>query len=208
MAAPGPADVIPGFVPGVVMENDDPEAMGRIKVLIPNLIEPSTSFWVMPAGWPGAGGENRGSQYPPPPLGAQVFVLFEQGRWDDPETSAIYLTGMYGLKDGEPVGPDAVYDALNPGDARSRACIWEDEHFSAYIAGDTDESVFVVQTKAGGSVIEINATAGDNKKSEVISIEAQSGLNLFSKGLIDIKGSAVQIQGRRVIRGRSGKPTI
>jgi hypothetical protein len=209
MATPDPSERIPGFVPALVKDNQDPLALGRIKVLIPNLIEPMSPFWVMPAGWPGAGGEKdgaffRGSQYPPPPIDAQVYVMFEQGRWDDPETSAIYLPAMYGLKDGEKVGPDAIYDAPTSEEANRRACIWEDENFSIYVADDDDEKILVLQTKLGGSVIEIDANAGANGKSEVISIEAQSGLNIFSKGLVDIRGAVVQIQGRRVVKGGKG----
>jgi len=209
MSAPDKSNRVAGFVPGIVTDNKDPLTLGRIKVMIPNLVEPGTGYWIMPACWPGAGGENRGTQYPPPPIGAQVFIIFEQGRWDDPETSAIYLTGMYGLKDGEAVGPEAIYDAPDADRARKRACLWEDDTFTVFIATEDQDKRLVMQTKDGAAVIEIDANAGaEGSDSKLISIECRTGITIFSKGLIDISGSTVQIQGRRVIRGRGGKPTI
>lgn len=195
-------NIIPGFVPGVVKErNDNPAGLGLIKVFIPEYCDPVSRYWVKPAGWPGAGGVGQGSQYPSPPIGAQVYVMFEQGRWDDPEASAIYLPGMYGLKDGQPVGPQAVFGQPTEEAGRSTACIWEDENFMAYVTNTAEEKKFIIQTK-NGSAIEIDANASPGGgNSEMITIEGRTAVSLFSKGLIDIAAGVVQIQGRRIIRG-------
>lgn len=204
-----PENVIPGFVPGIVKENVDPDGTGRIKVMIPGLFEPITPFWVMPAGWPGAGGLNQGSQYPAPPVDSHVFVMFEQGRFDDPsEVNAIYLTGYYGLKKTEATistpasltsaGPAICTNTDAAENVPKRCAIWENESLHISVIDEPETKKVTIQSKKGGSKIELNTSAGTGGKSELITIEATTAISLYAKGLLDIKGSVVQINGRRV----------
>jgi len=193
-------DTIPGFAFAVVVDNDDPEGTGRIHVAIPGIIEPKTAYWVMPGCWPGAGQIGKGSQYPPPPQGSQVMVVFEHGIYRPSESRAIYLTGYYGLKpDGSQAGPPVLNEAATAADAQKRTVLWEGASLIAYIIEDDTEEKLVLKAKATGSKIEINAKDGQGGKSETIRIEARTALSLYSKGIIDIKSdSLVQIQNRRV----------
>lgn len=197
-------ETIPGFIGGVVAKNDDPEGTGRIKVNIPGMYK-ETPFWVMPAGWPGAGGLNKGSQYPPPDIGAPVFVMFAMGKAVGTNVQAVYLTGYYGLdSDMQSAGPPVVHAAATAELANKRVCLWEDDTFIAYMVNDpgdgtrTADKRFVVQTKETGSKIEINAADGDGAKSETIAIEARTAVSIYSDGIVDISGLRVQIQGRVV----------
>lgn len=204
MPTAGP-DFIAGFVPGIVTNIDDPEGTGRIKVRIPGLFdEPEAPYWIMPAGWPGAGKVGRGSQYPPPPINAHVYIMFEYGVWKSPDAHAVYLTGYYGILEDTNVqaGPEIISDAPTAERAHQRVVLWEGDSLIAYIIEDEDEERLIMQAKATGSKIEINAKDGTGGKSETIYIEARTMLSLYSKGLLDIKSdSRVQIQGRIVDSG-------
>lgn len=73
---------------GVVIDNVDPELMGRVRVMVPGLIEPA-SGWAMPIGSPG-GGSPQGFFFPPA-IGANVAVFFKEGDVDHPR----YLIGAW-----------------------------------------------------------------------------------------------------------------
>lgn len=204
-------NTIPGFVDGIVKDNVDPEGTARVRVLIPGLIEPISPFWCEPACFPGAGTPGRGSQYRPPDIDSPVYVMFCQGRYNDPETRAVYLTGYYGLNEEKvSAGPSAVRQAATFEKAARRTVIWEDDNFAFYFVdeeGPTDHRA-VLETKrtVGGTVmsnsrIQVDAAAGESGKGECVTIESVTGISLFSKGQIDIKAGVVTIQGRRVIPG-------
>jgi len=192
-------DTISGFAPGVVTRNDDPDGTGRIKVMIPGLLD-ETPYWVMPGNWPGGGGIGKGSQYPPPPIGGQVQVIFQYGVYLDPNSVAFYMSGYYGqTEEGVQAGPEIISAAASPADAHKRTVLWEGASLLAYIVEDDTEERLVLQAKATGSKIEINAKDGTDGKSETIYIEARTALSLYSRGLLDIAADGVvQIQGRRV----------
>lgn len=197
-------DTIAGFVPGIVTDIEDPSAGGRVKVRVPGLIEPETPYWVMPMTWPGGGrGDNRGSQYPPPPVGSQVAVMFEYGKYLEPDSHAVYFTGFYGLDTdaGTYAGPAAIGEASTIAQTRDRTVVWEGEKLRLYFIEDATASEYraVIEAKATGSKIEINAADGENGKSETINVEARTQLTLYSRGIVDISADgAVQIQGRTV----------
>jgi hypothetical protein len=76
---------------GTVVNNKDPEKLGRVTVMVPNLLEPE-SEWARPEGMVGGGGANRGF-YAPPPVGADVWVTFADGDPDLP----VYSCGHWGI---------------------------------------------------------------------------------------------------------------
>jgi hypothetical protein len=200
-----------GFLPGIVRVNDDDRILGRVKAEVPGLIEPWTHYWIKPAGWPGAGGANhQGSQYPSPPLGSQIYILWENGIWDDPESSAIYLTGFYGVnEDGVSAGPTSVRSAKTAEEARRRCCLYETDWMDIVVIDDDNDKRLLIQTKARGSdgelysrsFIEISPTAGGSGKAEQIIIHAATALVLKCPGLLDIDAGRLQLQGRPVIKG-------
>jgi len=193
-------NVLPGPIWGKVTKNDDPEALGRVKVFLPGLFEPETPFWVLPVGWPGAGGIGQGSQYQAPPVGAQVLVTFVMGIYQGPDVQAVYQTGYYGVgSDGLSAGPSQIKAASTPAKARQRTVVWEDEYVAITVVAEDDDRRVLIQGKKRGSKIELDAKAGENGTSEVITIEAATALSLYCKGQIDIfSDTLVTIQGRNV----------
>jgi hypothetical protein len=84
---------------GYVVANNDPEKLGRVKVFVPGMFDESTdpelcSDWIMPIGNPG-GGAGQVGLYAPPPVGANVVLIFVLGDLEEPR----FLTGPWGTPD-------------------------------------------------------------------------------------------------------------
>ena len=75
---------------GTVIENIDPEQIGRILVLVPDVLGLTPSSWAMPC--VAAAGIQAG-MFIVPPIGSGVWVEFEQGDPDYP----IWTGGFWGL---------------------------------------------------------------------------------------------------------------
>lgn len=84
-----------GVFHGTVVDREDPKVLGRVRVLVPGLIEPA-SEWALPDGTAGGGSAARG-KYAVPELGADVFVQFLMGDVDRP----IYRPGHWGEPGGQ-----------------------------------------------------------------------------------------------------------
>ena len=76
---------------GTVINNVDPKGIGRLLTQVPDVLGTSTSSWAMPC-FPFTG--NQTGFYCVPPVGAGVWVEFEQGDPDYP----IWVGGFYGSK--------------------------------------------------------------------------------------------------------------
>jgi Type VI secretion system/phage-baseplate injector OB domain len=81
---------------GTVIENIDPEQIGRILVLVPDVLGLTPSSWAMPC--VAAAGIQAG-MFIVPPIGSGVWVEFEQGDPDYP----IWTGGFWGLVADVPV---------------------------------------------------------------------------------------------------------
>jgi len=191
--------MIPGFVPGTVIDNNDPMGMGGCIISVDGIWDGGTPYWCVPGGWPGAGQHGQGAWYPLP-LGAQVVVVFEFG---NPEAGAVFWPAPYGRKeDGSTGGPTAI-QAVTPADRNKRVVIWDDDVFTIYttLDGDTDGRKMVLMDKESGSSITFDARDGLESKSHSIHIDSQTGIVLTTKGLVSIQGHNVKINGRTVMHG-------
>ena len=74
---------------GTVVNNSDPQQMGRLAVQVPDVSNVQTSTWAMPSA-PFAGSQS--GCFAVPPVGASVWVEFEQGNSDYP----IWSGGFWG----------------------------------------------------------------------------------------------------------------
>ena len=92
---------------GLVIENIDPEQIGRIMVQVPDVLGETPSSWAMPC-VPAAGIQS--GCFIVPPIGSQVWVEFEQGDPDYP----IWTGGFWGLVADVPVFATAP-PAIPPG---------------------------------------------------------------------------------------------
>jgi uncharacterized protein involved in type VI secretion and phage assembly len=77
---------------GNCVDNLDPMQMGRIRVTVPDLPGVDASSWALPC-LPAAGNQN--GFFAVPPIGAGVWVEFEQGDPDRP----IWVGGYWGAAD-------------------------------------------------------------------------------------------------------------
>ena len=75
---------------GLVVENIDPQQIGRILVQVPDVLGEIPSSWAMPC-VPAAG--IQAGCFVVPPLASQVWIEFEQGNPDYP----IWTGGFWGL---------------------------------------------------------------------------------------------------------------
>jgi Type VI secretion system/phage-baseplate injector OB domain len=92
---------------GTVIENIDPEQIGRVLVQVPDVLGETPSSWALPC-VPAAGIQS--GVFVVPPIGSQVWVEFEQGDPDYP----IWTGGFWGLVADVPVFATAP-PAIPPG---------------------------------------------------------------------------------------------
>jgi hypothetical protein len=92
---------------GLVVENIDPEQVGRVLVQVPDVLGEIPSSWAMPC-VPVSG--IQAGIFAVPPIGAQVWVEFEQGDPDYP----IWAGGFWGTVAQVPVLATAP-PAIPPG---------------------------------------------------------------------------------------------
>src|SRR6201997_1751331 len=92
---------------GLVVQNIDPEQIGRVMVQVPDVLGPIPSSWAMPC-VPAAG--IQAGCFVVPPIGSQVWVEFEQGDPDYP----IWTGGFWGTVGEVPIFATAP-PAIPPG---------------------------------------------------------------------------------------------
>jgi hypothetical protein len=92
---------------GLVIENLDPEQLGRVLLQCPDVLGEIPSSWAMPC-VPSAG--IQAGCFMVPPIGSQVWVEFEQGDPDFP----IWTGGFWGLVADVPIFATAP-PAIPPG---------------------------------------------------------------------------------------------
>ena len=172
---------LPFIYEGTVVERDDPDKLGRVKFAIPGLIEPS-SPWAFPVGTMGGGSKDNGL-FAVPEVGAEVYVFFVGGDIDEPR----YLAGHWGeTDDGNEVPEEAQKD---PPDNR----VFATKNFRIEMDESDGEKKLRFTNKKTGDFIEMNAE--DN----TITIQATTGLTLKASGVVDIRGTLLQLNGRSVL---------
>jgi len=175
----------PGLYLGEVVDRDDPEGLGRVRVRIPGLVEPA-SAWAFPLGTVGGGSDRRGF-FAVPEKGAEVGVLFRQGDVDHPH----YLCGHWGKPDGAPEVPAPVRGLSKSEAPQVRAL--ETARFLLVFDDRQGKEALVIRDKVSGDQVELDG-AGMG-----ITIQATSALLLRADGLVSIEGALVQINGRVVL---------
>lgn len=140
-----------GLYLGRVTNREDPDGLGRVKVEVPGLLEPE-STWAWPLGSSGGGMAQRG-HFEPPAVEATVGVLFLQGEIDEP----YYFTGPWGAPDGT---PDIPQDAAVDGPDRQVA-VTEDEEWRIVRDSTSGGNRFLIEHK--GSSLALHLDGGADK---------------------------------------------
>lgn len=172
---------------GEVVDRDDPEGLGRVRVRIPGLVDPASS-WAFPLGTVGGGSDRRGF-FSVPEKGAEVGVLFHQGDIDHP----FYLCGHWGKPNGQAEVPEPARELPKEETPHVRA--FETKRFLLAFDDREGKEAFLIKDKKSGDQVEFDGVAMG------ITIKATAGLVLKADGLVNIEGAAVQINGRLVLPG-------
>ena len=176
------ANKISGVAIGIVLENNDPEGVGRVKLKFPWRDSADSTFWVRLA-VPMAGNE-RGTYFIPE-VGDEVLVAFDHGDIHMP-----YVVGS--LWNGKDKPPDANKSGKN--DKR----LIKSRSGHQLIFDDTSGHEKVeIKTKAGHSII-----LDDSSGSEKIEIKDKTGSNSVlidsSQNSISLKATQVSIQAQTI----------
>lgn len=204
------ARLINGVAIGIVTNNQDPDGMGRIKVHFPWLSDENESFWARISTL--MAGIDRGSFFIPE-VDDEVLVAFGYGDINEP-----YIIGS--LWNGVDLPPEDNADGKNNiRKIKSRSgheIIFNDDdeqqqeklviHTKAghkIVLDDSSGSEkIVIMDKTESNYIEIDSNQNSMKiessmkmniKSQDITIEAGGRMTLKSSGILEIKGSLVQI---------------
>jgi len=130
--------VVPYPVPAVVIDNDDPDELGRIQVKFPTLHDEPISFWIRQVS-PNAGKE-RGL-YALPEIDDEVLVLFMLGSQDIGVIIGQFWNGV----DIPP--KEALSDMPGPGSLWSGK--WSSDDFAAGSSDDADNDRRFWKSRSG-----------------------------------------------------------
>ncbi len=184
-----------GVAVGIVTDNNDPDALGRLKVKYPWLSDDAESYWARLVA-PGAG--NQAGVIWMPSVGDEVLVAFEHGDVSHP----LVLGGLWNGKDKVPF--DASSD-LDAGTVTNFGFVSRTGH--AIRLQESSQANSIMLTTGDGKVsIEIDQ---DNQRVNVTSqgkilLDAQGDIELHSGGSIKLKAdSSIEIEagGQAKIKG-------
>jgi len=174
---------IPYPMTAQVVDNRDPERLGRVRFSIPGLFEPS-SPWARPLGV-GGGSLDRGL-FMVPRIGAEIMVLFDGG---DPRAPT-YLSANWGKPDGVNETPEETQREAEPTvDALAS------ESFRIELDETEGKRKLRILCVPTGDVIHLDAETRE------IMIKATTRISLIAEGAVDIDGIAITIGGRPVRLG-------
>ncbi len=156
---------------GRVDDNRDPEALGRLRVVVPALLGERTPIWAMPC-VPYAG---RGvGWFVMPPVGAGVWVEFEGGDLDYP-----IWTGCFWTDSQSPPG----------GGSDPATRVWKTETVTIRI--DDSAGEITIETR-GGAKLKLTAT---ENKIEALTVEHTAALGkiVLSATGLDVNNGAFTV---------------
>ena len=202
-------DRFPGLYMGTVVDNDDKERMGRVRVRIEGFVE--RSRWAYPLGTVGGGAKRRGF-FSVPAVGSEVGVLFAQGDVDHPH----YLAGHWGnavdgaADDGASPGselpqrvrdlPSAEQRLVSVFETERWAILLDDRQEAQNTAGEPQpddgsgrNSLLIMSKDDPNTSIELDGARRG------VTIKSTVAIFLEATGMVSIDGALVQIAGRRVV---------
>lgn len=134
---------------GQVIDNNDPEQIGRVLARAPDVLGETGSAWAMPC-VPAAGAQS--GLFIVPPIGSQIWIEFEQGSPDHP----IWVGGFWG-DSGEVPAFATAPPAVQPG----QNIVLQTTGRNVVVVSDavsTPTGGGIVLKSAGGAMIVVNDT--------------------------------------------------
>ena len=169
-----------GLYVGYVTERNDPEQLGRVRVCIPGVIEPHSS-WAWPLGTCGGGFKDYGF-FSVPVKGAEVAVFFNQGDVDEP----YYLSAHWGKPDGQSEVPEEA--RKTPPDCRVIAT----PTFRIQLDESKDSHKLALTNKKTGDHLVFDADTN------TITLQGTTSVTIRAVGAIRLEAAQVTIAGRIV----------
>ncbi|MEH2179272.1 VgrG-related protein [Nostoc sp.] len=190
---------------GIVTDNQDPEALGRVKVKFPTLTEKDTSDWARVVAL--GAGKNRGFDCLPE-IDDEVLVGFEHGDIHRP-----YVIG--GVWNGKDAPPEKVRDSVTKRGVRLRTFATRVGHTLQFIDEDklTSKTGIRIETKyghtiylndsqrriliktRGGHTIEMDdiARSISVQSKGNLSLDAVGNIDISARGVITVKGAMIRL---------------
>lgn len=171
---------------GVVLANNDPLKIGRVRVRVPGIVDESD--WAFPLSL--GRGDGVGFWHIPK-VGADVGVWWLAGEPDRP----FYVPGHHIAPRGAGRGPTYIQaEDVTPDDAPAIK-LWETEDHLILLDGRAGRQGFEVRDKTTGDGVTYDRTTMSLEVKGTVSVK------VTSTGAIDIDGLAVTIMGRPVVPG-------
>jgi uncharacterized protein involved in type VI secretion and phage assembly len=171
---------------GVVTDNQDPDGLGRVKVMYPSFSGEHASDWVRLV-VPG-GGSQRGIEFVPE-VNDEVLVGFELGDVHYPYV----LGGLWNGQDAPPTKSDQI---VSSGKVQKRIIKSRTGHVVTLDDSDGGGGITIEDSK--GNKIALD-TASNSLTIEVqgdATVKAQGKLTLEAQGAVEIKGMGVTVDGQ------------
>jgi uncharacterized protein involved in type VI secretion and phage assembly len=180
---------VPGVVPAIVDDVNDPDQNGRVRVRFPWMAEKYKSDWcrVVHAG----AGKQRGFLILPE-VGDEVLVGFDQGDVRRP----FVLGGLYNGQDKAKTGPGSLLDGSTHA-VNNRLFTSRRGHQLVFVDAD-DHCGVVVSTGDGKIAVRLDQA---NKKVEIMSsgdvtVTADGGVTFEVKGAFTVKAQSISLEGQ------------
>lgn len=189
----GMPERLPGVVIALVEDNDDPQAMGRVRLRFPWMGEDAVSFWARVA-MPGAG-KDYGMVWMPQ-VDDEVLVAFEHGDASRP----FVIGGLWNGTDTPPLG-DSLFDS---GKVKRSGFVSRNGHKLVFFDDPGNSGIALISSN-DKLRISLNETSGeihvyfDGK----LLLEGTGDVEVKTQGKFKVDASGVEIKasGQTVIKG-------
>jgi uncharacterized protein involved in type VI secretion and phage assembly len=196
---------MPGVVAAVVKDVNDPDHLGRVRVVFPWLSDSFVSDWARMTQF--GAGKQRGASFLPE-VDDEVMVAFEQGDFRRP----VVIGSVHNGVDRPNLG-DGLIDG-STGAVKRRGVISRAGHALVFLDDDGDSGV-ALMTGDRGLRISLNKSSTTVKISSSgqikiegsgdVSVKAGGGLALEAGAKLSLKGASVAITGNADV-SVSGQP--